>query len=86
MSSVYHITSTFLVSLPDTSLQPSLDNLRPTRKAQGQMTAAPFSESTQLNQFQYLSILVNALAAAGDVLIAATLCINLHFSRTGFSR
>ena len=50
------------------------------------MTAAPFSESTQLNQFQYLSILVNALAAAGDVLIAATLCINLHFSRTGFSR
>ncbi|KAF8812047.1 hypothetical protein BYT27DRAFT_7088201 [Phlegmacium glaucopus] len=35
---------------------------------------------------QALSILVNALAAAGDVLIAATLCIILHLSRTGFHR
>ncbi|KAF9554442.1 hypothetical protein CPC08DRAFT_712905 [Agrocybe pediades] len=33
-----------------------------------------------------LSILVNALAAAGDVLIAASLCALLHFSRTGFQR
>ncbi|KJA13230.1 hypothetical protein HYPSUDRAFT_202593 [Hypholoma sublateritium FD-334 SS-4] len=40
----------------------------------------------QLESLKYLSILVNALAAAGDVLIAATLCFNLHFSRTGFSR
>ncbi|KJA16677.1 hypothetical protein HYPSUDRAFT_206864 [Hypholoma sublateritium FD-334 SS-4] len=40
----------------------------------------------ELQKLKYLSILVNALAAAGDVLIAATLCITLHFSRTGFSR
>ncbi|KIK02541.1 hypothetical protein K443DRAFT_96699 [Laccaria amethystina LaAM-08-1] len=33
-----------------------------------------------------LSIIVNALAAAGDVLIAGTLCIILHRSRTGFHR
>jgi hypothetical protein len=29
---------------------------------------------------------INALAAAGDVLIAATLCIMLQKSRTGFKR
>uniref|UniRef100_A0A8H7XRG0 DUF6534 domain-containing protein n=1 Tax=Psilocybe cubensis TaxID=181762 RepID=A0A8H7XRG0_PSICU len=40
----------------------------------------------QLAKLKYLSILVNALAAAGDVLIAATLCILLHQSRTGFKR
>ncbi|KAF8959577.1 hypothetical protein BDZ97DRAFT_1666845 [Flammula alnicola] len=40
----------------------------------------------QLAELKYLSILVNALAAAGDVLIAATLCTLLHFSRTGFHR
>ncbi|KAI3600676.1 hypothetical protein WG66_014174 [Moniliophthora roreri] len=34
----------------------------------------------------WLSILVNALAAAGDVYIAATLCWLLHSSRTGFRR
>ena len=35
---------------------------------------------------QPLSITVNALAAAGDVLIAGTLCTLLHLSRTGFHR
>lgn len=33
-----------------------------------------------------LSITVNALAAAGDVLLAATLCSLLHRSRTGYRR
>jgi len=37
-------------------------------------------------QIQDLSISVNALAAAGDVLIATALCSLLHFSRTGFHR
>ncbi|KAF5316761.1 hypothetical protein D9619_006843 [Psilocybe cf. subviscida] len=40
----------------------------------------------QLATLKYLSITVNALAAACDVLIAATLCLLLHFSRTGFHR
>ncbi|PPQ95577.1 hypothetical protein CVT26_008605 [Gymnopilus dilepis] len=40
----------------------------------------------QLGELKFLSILVNALAAAGDVLIAATLCTLLHMSRTGFQR
>ncbi|KAF8194639.1 hypothetical protein BJ912DRAFT_178293 [Pholiota molesta] len=40
----------------------------------------------QLAKLKTLSILVNALAAAGDVLIAATLCALLHCSRTGFQR
>jgi hypothetical protein len=40
----------------------------------------------QLTKYKFLSILVNALAAAGDVLIAATLCVLLHRSRTGFQR
>ncbi|KDR81049.1 hypothetical protein GALMADRAFT_153413 [Galerina marginata CBS 339.88] len=40
----------------------------------------------QLSKLKYLSILVNGLAAAGDVLIAGTLCTLLHFSRTGFHR
>jgi hypothetical protein len=35
---------------------------------------------------QALSITVNALAAAGDVFIAGTLCTLLHRSRTGFHR
>lgn len=39
-----------------------------------------------LAELEALSITVNALAAAGDVLIAATLCILLHRSRTGFHR
>ena len=29
---------------------------------------------------------VNALAAAGDVVIAASMCTLLHFSRTGFRK
>ncbi|KAF8638756.1 hypothetical protein AX17_001972 [Amanita inopinata Kibby_2008] len=40
----------------------------------------------ELAHLKYLSILVNALAAASDVLIAATLCTLLHRSRTGFHR
>lgn len=40
----------------------------------------------QLTQLKTLSITVNVLAAAGDVLIAGTLCTLLHFSRTGFHR
>ena len=35
---------------------------------------------------QGLSISVNALAAAGDVLIAASLCFLLYRSRTGYRR
>ncbi|PFH45817.1 hypothetical protein AMATHDRAFT_71062 [Amanita thiersii Skay4041] len=45
-----------------------------------------FHTFTELARLKYLSILVNALAAAGDVLIAATLCVLLHRSRTGFHR
>jgi len=37
-------------------------------------------------QPQYLSILMNGLAAGGDILIAAALCTFLHLSRTGFKR
>ncbi|EDR01859.1 uncharacterized protein LACBIDRAFT_310382 [Laccaria bicolor S238N-H82] len=40
----------------------------------------------QLTELKTLSITVNVLAAAGDVLIAGTLCTILHFSRTGFHR
>ncbi|KAJ3513803.1 hypothetical protein NLJ89_g2747 [Agrocybe chaxingu] len=40
----------------------------------------------QLKKLKGLSILVNALAAAGDVLIAGILCTLLHLSRTGFHR
>ncbi|KAF8887393.1 hypothetical protein BD779DRAFT_1786229 [Infundibulicybe gibba] len=45
-----------------------------------------FRTYTELAELKYLSIMVNALAAAGDVLIAATLCTLLHRSRTGFQR
>ncbi|KAG7443913.1 uncharacterized protein BT62DRAFT_304616 [Guyanagaster necrorhizus] len=38
----------------------------------------------ELARLKYLSISVNALAAAGDVFIAGTLCLLLHRSRTGF--
>ncbi|KAF9450684.1 hypothetical protein P691DRAFT_757922 [Macrolepiota fuliginosa MF-IS2] len=41
---------------------------------------------TELAHLKSLSIAVNALAAAGDLLIATTLCIILHQSRTGFQR
>ncbi|PBK60598.1 hypothetical protein ARMSODRAFT_982132 [Armillaria solidipes] len=40
----------------------------------------------ELATLKYLSISVNALAAAGDVLIAGTLCLLLHRSRTGFQK
>lgn len=40
----------------------------------------------ELAHLKPLSIAVNALAAAGDLLIAASLCIILHQSRTGFQR
>ncbi|KAL1659300.1 hypothetical protein GGG16DRAFT_110514 [Schizophyllum commune] len=40
----------------------------------------------ELAELQGLSVSVNALAAAGDVLIAIILCTLLHRSRTGFSR
>ncbi|EKM81475.1 hypothetical protein AGABI1DRAFT_54253, partial [Agaricus bisporus var. burnettii JB137-S8] len=40
----------------------------------------------QLAELKSLSIAVNALAAAGDLIIAASLCIILHQSRTGFQR
>ncbi|KAF8877106.1 hypothetical protein BD779DRAFT_1677486 [Infundibulicybe gibba] len=45
-----------------------------------------FCTYTELAELKYLSIMVNALAAAGNVLIAATLCTLLHRSRTGFRR
>ncbi|KXN90321.1 hypothetical protein AN958_04354 [Leucoagaricus sp. SymC.cos] len=41
---------------------------------------------TELARLKSLSIAVNALAAAGDLLIAASLCIILYQSRTGFQR
>ncbi|KAJ7493307.1 hypothetical protein B0H11DRAFT_956795 [Mycena galericulata] len=40
----------------------------------------------QLAELKFLSISVNALAAAGDVFIAGTLCFLLLSSRTGFQR
>ncbi|KAF8159187.1 hypothetical protein B0H34DRAFT_393420 [Crassisporium funariophilum] len=40
----------------------------------------------ELESLKYLSILINALAATGDVLIAGSLCTLLHLSRTGFHR
>lgn len=43
-------------------------------------------ESERPILLQSLSIAVNALAAAGDLIIAASLCIILHQSRTGFQR
>jgi hypothetical protein len=46
----------------------------------------PYTYKELTPQLQYLSILINALAAAGDVLIAAALCTLLHFSRTGFHK
>ncbi|KAF8800906.1 hypothetical protein BYT27DRAFT_7116379, partial [Phlegmacium glaucopus] len=45
-----------------------------------------FKTFAQLVELKALSILVNALAAAGDLLIAGTLCVILHLSRTGFRR
>lgn len=41
---------------------------------------------TELARLKTLSITVNALAAAGDILIAVTLCTLLHLSRTGLHR
>ncbi|KAF8729145.1 hypothetical protein AX14_006327 [Amanita brunnescens Koide BX004] len=41
---------------------------------------------TQLAGLKRLSITINALAAASDVMIAAILCTLLHKSRTGFQR
>ncbi|KAG6917109.1 hypothetical protein DXG01_003929 [Tephrocybe rancida] len=45
-----------------------------------------FRTFVELQRLKYLSITVNALAAAGDVLIAMILCTLLHRSRTGFHR
>ncbi|KAF9449607.1 hypothetical protein P691DRAFT_634705, partial [Macrolepiota fuliginosa MF-IS2] len=41
---------------------------------------------TELTHLKSLSIAMNTLVAAGDLLIATTLCIVLHQSRTGFQR
>jgi len=48
--------------------------------------ALPMETFADLATIKALSMTVNALAAAGDVLIAAILCIMLHSSRTGFKR
>ncbi|KAF8323559.1 hypothetical protein F5887DRAFT_1026056 [Amanita rubescens] len=48
--------------------------------------AFPMQNFIQLETLKRLSIAVNALAAAGDVSIAAVLCLLLHKSRTGFHR
>ncbi|KIK04879.1 hypothetical protein K443DRAFT_92257, partial [Laccaria amethystina LaAM-08-1] len=45
-----------------------------------------FTTVTQLEHLQPLSLSSNALGAAGDIVIAATLCTLLHRSRTGFHR
>ncbi|KAI0749098.1 hypothetical protein C8Q74DRAFT_1374202 [Fomes fomentarius] len=63
----------------------------------GILIAAEFSVSTtytiralqldtfaDLSQVKALSLLINAFAAAADVIIAANLCTILHYSRTGF--
>ncbi|KAG6865147.1 hypothetical protein C0991_004829 [Blastosporella zonata] len=48
--------------------------------------ALQYRTFAELQHLKYLSISVNALAAAGDVLIASILCTLLHRSRTGFHR
>ncbi|KAF7431151.1 hypothetical protein PC9H_006871 [Pleurotus ostreatus] len=45
-----------------------------------------FTTYEQLATLKELSITVNALGAAGDVVIAFALCVLLHRSRTGFQR
>jgi hypothetical protein len=45
-----------------------------------------FTTFAEITSLKRLSITVNALAALGDVLIAAALCYLLHSSRTGFQR
>lgn len=46
----------------------------------------PLETFAELAHLKTLSITVNALAAAGDILIAGTLCTLLHLSRTGIHR
>ncbi|TEB22227.1 hypothetical protein FA13DRAFT_1741179 [Coprinellus micaceus] len=48
--------------------------------------ALGFETFLELKKLEALSRTVNALAAAGDVLIAVALCVILHRSRTGFHR
>ncbi|KAI9460439.1 hypothetical protein HD554DRAFT_1587456 [Boletus coccyginus] len=48
--------------------------------------ALPFKTFVQLTSLKTLSMSVNAVAAAGDVLIAVLLCALLQRSRTGFRR
>lgn len=70
-----------------TSLKIPIEDLRWTNETQsGLLDVSPYTYKELTPQLQDLSILVNALAAAGDVLIAAALCTLLHFSRTGFQR
>ncbi|KIK02622.1 hypothetical protein K443DRAFT_677467 [Laccaria amethystina LaAM-08-1] len=45
-----------------------------------------FETFAQVTHLKALSITINALAAAGDTVIAASLCTMLHRSRTGFHR
>ncbi|KIK02597.1 hypothetical protein K443DRAFT_513791 [Laccaria amethystina LaAM-08-1] len=45
-----------------------------------------FDTFAQLAHLEGLSLATNALAAAGDIVIAASLCTILHRSRTGFHR
>ena len=52
----------------------------------GLLNRFPILSKELTPQPQYLSILVNVLAAAGDILIAAALCILLHRSRTSSQR
>jgi hypothetical protein len=40
----------------------------------------------ELSNLKHLSMVVNVLAAAGDVLIALILCVMLHVSRTGYKK
>lgn len=48
--------------------------------------AVKLTTFSQVPELKTLSMCVNAVAAAGDILIAAFLCIFLQQSRTGFSR
>jgi len=43
-----------------------------------------FETFAQVTHLKAVSLSINALAAAGDIVIAASLCTTLHHSRTGF--
>ena len=81
LSFYYFKNSRHFYPRPPESASKPLPSLRLSRQARGLCEV----DSSNVHQ-QRLSITVNALAAAGDVLIAGILCTLLHKSRTGFQR